>query len=80
MLTCAKMPINYIPQPEDMHAQHNLTIIYFIRLQQGITKWCRLSWLTNSALSYKSPNAGSQPMSTAVHKEPKVTLEIQLHI
>jgi hypothetical protein len=40
---------------------------------QGATKRCRLSWLTNSALVY-SPNAGgggefaeSQPMSTAVH-------------
>jgi hypothetical protein len=43
---------------------------------QGITKICRLSWLTNSALVYE-PNvgeggevAGSRPMSTAVH-EPK---------
>jgi hypothetical protein len=44
---------------------------------QGITKRCRLSWLTNSALVYE-PNAGgwgrvagSQPMSTAVYMEPK---------
>jgi hypothetical protein len=40
---------------------------------QGVTKRCRLSWLTNSALvQYMSPNeggggfAGSQPLSTAV--------------
>jgi hypothetical protein len=25
---------------------------------QGVTKRCRLSWLTNSALAYMSPNAG----------------------
>ncbi len=44
------------------------------------TKRCRLSWLTNSALVYEpmSPNtgergwvAGSQPMGTAVHRNPK---------
>jgi hypothetical protein len=26
---------------------------------QGVTKRCRLSWLTNSALVYMSPNAGA---------------------
>jgi hypothetical protein len=40
-----------------------------------VIKTCRLSWLTNGALVYMSPNAGggiagSQPMST-VHMEPK---------
>jgi hypothetical protein len=41
-------------------------------LVQGVTKRCRLSWLTNSAPAYTSPNAGgwrvagSQPMSKAV--------------
>ncbi len=46
--------------------------------EQGLTKRCGLSWLTNSAPSYMSPpNVGggggvrSQPMSTAVHMEPK---------
>ncbi len=46
----------------------------------GVTKRCRLYWLTNTvAPSYMSPNAGgggvagSQPMSTAVHMEPKLT-------
>ncbi len=40
---------------------------------QGVTKRCRLSWLTNSALVYTSPKAGgwlvagSQPMSKAAH-------------
>jgi hypothetical protein len=34
--------------------------------QQGATKGCRLSWLTNSALVYESKcGAGSQLMSTA---------------
>jgi hypothetical protein len=44
-----------------------------MNVQQGVTKRCRLSLLTNSALVYES-NAGeggscgiSQPMSTAVH-------------
>jgi hypothetical protein len=40
----------------------------------GVTKRCRLSWLTKSALAYMSLNAGgvagSQPMSTAVHMGP----------
>ncbi len=41
---------------------------------QGVTKRCRLSWLTNSALVYKPKCgwegvAGSRPMSTAVHME-----------
>ncbi len=51
---------------------------------RGVTKRCRLSWLTNSALVYEPKCgvrrgvAGSQPMSTAVqcavctmHMEPK---------
>jgi hypothetical protein len=45
--------------------------------KQGVTKRCRLSWLTNSALVYE-PKCGrgegvaeSQPISTAVHMEPK---------
>ncbi len=46
---------------------------------QGVTKRCRLSWLTkNEAPSCMSPNAGgggvafalSQPMSTTVHRSP----------
>jgi hypothetical protein len=50
----------------------NLLTIY-----QGVTKRCRLSWLTNSALVYEPKCgggegvAGSQPMSAAVHMEPK---------
>jgi hypothetical protein len=52
----------------------------------GVKKRCRLSWLTNSALEYgpkcggRGRVTGSQPMRTAVHMEPKVTLEILLHI
>ncbi len=43
---------------------------------QGVTKRCRLSWLTNSALVYepkcggRGGVAGSQPMSTDVHRSP----------
>jgi hypothetical protein len=46
-----------------------------LRLNQRVTKRCRLSLLTNSALVYESQCegdgggmvAGSQPMSTAAH-------------
>jgi hypothetical protein len=46
-------------------------------LALGVTKRCRLSWLSNSALVY-GPNAGggdagSQPMSTAVQRSPSPT-------
>ncbi len=46
-----------------------------------VTKRCRLSWLTNSALPYRARMRGegcggggsrSLPMSTAVHTEPKI--------
>jgi hypothetical protein len=48
------------------------------RVDQGVTKRCRLSWLTTSALVYepkcegrgRGEVAGSQPMSTAVHMDP----------
>jgi hypothetical protein len=53
---------------------------------QGVTKRCRLSWLTNSALVCEcEPKcggggvAGPQPMSTAVQCA-HVCLEILLHI
>jgi hypothetical protein len=46
------------------------------KTMQGTTKRCRLSWLINSALVYEPKCgggglAGSQPMSTAVHMDPK---------
>ncbi len=50
----------------------------FVPVYQGVTQRCRLSWLTNSAPVYepkcggKGRVAGSQPMSTAVHMEPKI--------
>ncbi len=42
---------------------------------QGVTKRCRISWLTNSALVYEpkcggGDVAGSQPMSTALPRSP----------
>ncbi len=48
----------------------------FNTVSQGITKICRLSWLTNSALIYEPKCggrgcvAGSLPMSTSVHRSP----------
>jgi hypothetical protein len=45
--------------------------------ETGVTKRCRLSWLTNSALVYepkcggRGELRGSQPMSTVVHRSPK---------
>ncbi len=49
-----------------------------INAGQGVPKRCRLSWLANSALVYEpkcggggvAGVAGSQPMSTAVHRRP----------
>ncbi len=47
-----------------------------VSVQPGVTKRCRLSWLTNSTLVYepkcggRGGVAGSQPMSTAVHRCP----------
>jgi hypothetical protein len=58
------------------------TCMYF-KISNGVTKICRLSWLTNSALVYEPKYlvirggvggggvVGSQPMSTAVHMEPQ---------
>ncbi len=46
---------------------------------RGVTKRYRLSWLTNFALVYEPKwggVAGPQPMSTAVHMEPKCILKI----
>ncbi len=46
------------------------------RLTQGVTKRCRLSWLTNSAFVYELKCgcrvgiAGSHLMSAAVHRSP----------
>ncbi len=52
--------------------------IVSLTLNQGVTQRCRLSWLTNSALVYelkcwgggRELRAGSQPISTAVHRSP----------
>jgi hypothetical protein len=49
---------------------------YFKVLQQEVTKRCRLSWLTNSALVYEPKYEGGggvvgpKPMSKAVHRSP----------
>ncbi len=46
------------------------------RIRQGVTKRCRLSWLTNSAVVYEPKCGGSggvtgsQPMSIGVHMSP----------
>jgi hypothetical protein len=71
------------PQSTKINTQSQLKnsgkeVIWF---KQGVTKRCRLSWLTNSALVYEPKcgaegGGGSQPMRTAVHMEPKLTLEI----
>jgi hypothetical protein len=48
----------------------------FESLLQGVTKRCRLSWLTNSALLYQTNYGGRavlrgiEPMRTAVHRIP----------
>jgi hypothetical protein len=65
---------------QQVHAQQRVLLVlrkynYIIRYQ-GVTKICRLSWLTNSQMWGRGEVAGSQPLSTAVHR----TLEIKLHI
>ncbi len=49
-------------------------------IKYRVKKRCRLSLLTNRALVYEPKCgggvAGSQPMSTALHMEPKLTLEV----
>jgi hypothetical protein len=51
---------------------------------QGVTKRCRLSWLTNRALVYEPKYGGgggvaeSRPMSTAVHRSPKTNSTFKL--
>jgi hypothetical protein len=53
-----------------------LTCCHIERFKQEVTKICSLSWLTNSALVYelkcgrRGGVAGSQPMSTVVHRSP----------
>jgi hypothetical protein len=37
-----------------------------MRHNQGVTKRCRLSWLTNSAFVYEQPNAGGDGGSCGV--------------
>jgi hypothetical protein len=68
----------YPPTPELIIPPAQYPPPFSIRGSQ-FTERFRLSWLTNSALEYE-PNgggggggggAGSQPMSTAVHMEPK---------
>ncbi len=46
-----------------------------------VAKRCRLSWLINSALVYEPKRgrrgvAGSELMSSAVHMEPKLTINV----
>ncbi len=62
--------IMYLLEPKEGGGRRN------VGPNQGVTKRCRLSWLTNSALVYEPKCggrvgvAGSQPMSTAVHRSP----------
>ncbi len=57
----------------ELRHDFNVRMISLISLVQGVTKRCRLSLLTNSALVIRDQMrgeggvAGSQPMSTAVH-------------
>jgi hypothetical protein len=59
----------------DSHPAGDQAPVLMVQVGRGVTKRCRLSWLTNGALVYKTKCrgrgggvAGSQPMSTAVHR------------
>ncbi len=79
--TCLGEPFRMENAAQQIHAQQRVLLVlskynYIIRYQ-GVTKRCRLSWLTNSALVYEPKSGeggggvtGSQPMSTAVHRSP----------
>jgi hypothetical protein len=58
-----------------LYITHFLVLLRRLGYNQEVTKRCRLSWLTNSDLAYEHRFGGgaaeSQPMSTAVHTEPK---------
>jgi hypothetical protein len=43
---------------------------HFLLQPGGYNQRCRLSWLINSSFVYGGGGAGSQPMSTAVHRSP----------
>jgi hypothetical protein len=64
-----RMPVGAVSLP--------VCFLGVVRHLQGVSKRCRLSWLTNSALVYepkcggRGGVAGSQPMSTAVHRSPQ---------
>jgi hypothetical protein len=71
--------LNFYP-----HSSSSTKFLYFLccpfipfHLHQGLTRRCRLSWQTHSALPKCGGNgrvAGSQPMSTAVHRSPSKLL------
>ncbi len=70
---------SYLDAPLLSHAPLILDNLELSPIYKGVTKRCRLSWLTNSAL-VDEPKCGgwggggvaeSRPMSTAVHMELK---------
>ncbi len=60
----------------ELDASYNCGMTLWLHGRQGVTKRCRLSWLTNSALVYEPKwgcgvNCGASAISTAVHRSPK---------
>jgi hypothetical protein len=61
------------PQYSSIHLRNTLALSIHIHMYQGVTKGCRLSWLTNSVLVIRvlmrgdGGSCGSEPMSRAVH-------------
>jgi hypothetical protein len=55
-----------------------------MRFDLGVTKRCSLSWLTNSSLAYEPKcgggDAGTQPLSTAVHRNPTNFGDLTLYL
>ncbi len=78
--------LKYLAQPRDFNIPMNFFSISNIRINQGVTKTCRLSWLTNSALVYEPKRGGggggdcgcgvSANVYSSIHRSLKKTLEI----
>jgi hypothetical protein len=73
-VACYGLSVWTVVQNHNMPSYSDYQCLF--RVSQVVTKRCRLSWRTNSALVYepkyegRGELPGSQPMRTAVHRSP----------